>query len=31
VLARSLRVDIFCLGLGLLATGFALFALAKGR
>jgi len=31
VLARSLAVDFLCLGLGLMATGLALFALAKGR
>jgi UDP-N-acetylmuramyl pentapeptide phosphotransferase/UDP-N-acetylglucosamine-1-phosphate transferase len=31
VLARSLTVDLLCLGLGLLATGFTLFALARGR
>jgi len=30
-LARSLAVDLLCLGLGLLATGLTLFALAKGR
>jgi UDP-N-acetylmuramyl pentapeptide phosphotransferase/UDP-N-acetylglucosamine-1-phosphate transferase len=31
VLARSLAVDLLCLGLGLLATGFTLFVLARGR
>ena len=31
VLARSLAVDFLCVGLGLLATGLTLFALAKGR
>jgi len=31
VLARSFVVDFLCLGLGLLATGFTLFALARGR
>jgi UDP-N-acetylmuramyl pentapeptide phosphotransferase/UDP-N-acetylglucosamine-1-phosphate transferase len=31
VLARSLTADLLCLALGVLATGLALFALAKGR
>ncbi|MBC8013438.1 MAG: glycosyl transferase [Methyloceanibacter sp.] len=31
VLARSLAVDLLCLGLGLLATALTLFALARGR
>jgi UDP-N-acetylmuramyl pentapeptide phosphotransferase/UDP-N-acetylglucosamine-1-phosphate transferase len=31
VLFRSLAMDVLCLGLGLLATGLLLFALAKGR
>jgi UDP-N-acetylmuramyl pentapeptide phosphotransferase/UDP-N-acetylglucosamine-1-phosphate transferase len=31
VLARSLAADLLCLGLGLLATGLTLFALARGR
>jgi UDP-N-acetylmuramyl pentapeptide phosphotransferase/UDP-N-acetylglucosamine-1-phosphate transferase len=31
VLARSLAVDLLCLGLGVLATGLTLFALARGR
>ena len=31
VLARSLAVDLLCFGLGLMATGFTLFALARGR
>jgi UDP-N-acetylmuramyl pentapeptide phosphotransferase/UDP-N-acetylglucosamine-1-phosphate transferase len=31
VLARSLAVDLLCVGLGLVATGVTLLALAKGR
>jgi UDP-N-acetylmuramyl pentapeptide phosphotransferase/UDP-N-acetylglucosamine-1-phosphate transferase len=31
VLARSLAADLLCLGLGLLATGLTLFALARGQ
>jgi UDP-N-acetylmuramyl pentapeptide phosphotransferase/UDP-N-acetylglucosamine-1-phosphate transferase len=31
VLARSLAVDLLCLGLGVLATGLTLVALARGR
>jgi UDP-N-acetylmuramyl pentapeptide phosphotransferase/UDP-N-acetylglucosamine-1-phosphate transferase len=31
VLAHSLEADLLCLGLGLLATGLMLFALARGR
>ena len=31
VLARSLAVDLSCLGLGVLVTGLTLFALARGR
>jgi UDP-N-acetylmuramyl pentapeptide phosphotransferase/UDP-N-acetylglucosamine-1-phosphate transferase len=31
VLARSLPIDLLCLSLGVLATGLALFALARGR
>jgi UDP-N-acetylmuramyl pentapeptide phosphotransferase/UDP-N-acetylglucosamine-1-phosphate transferase len=31
VLARSLAADLLCLGVGLLATGLTLFALARGR
>lgn len=31
VVFRSLTMDLLCLGLGLLATGLLLFALAKGR
>jgi UDP-N-acetylmuramyl pentapeptide phosphotransferase/UDP-N-acetylglucosamine-1-phosphate transferase len=31
VLARSRAADLLCLGLGLLATGLTLFALARGR
>ncbi len=31
VLARSLAVDLLCIGLGLLVTGLTLFAFAKGR
>jgi hypothetical protein len=31
VLARSFLVDFLCLGLGLLATGLVLSALARGR
>jgi UDP-N-acetylmuramyl pentapeptide phosphotransferase/UDP-N-acetylglucosamine-1-phosphate transferase len=31
VLAHSLAADLLCLGLGLLATGLMLYALAKGR
>jgi UDP-N-acetylmuramyl pentapeptide phosphotransferase/UDP-N-acetylglucosamine-1-phosphate transferase len=30
-LARSLAADLLCLGVGLLATGLTLFALARGR
>jgi hypothetical protein len=31
VLARSLAVDLLCVGLGVLATGLTLYALARGR
>jgi hypothetical protein len=31
VLARSLAVDLLCVGLGLVTTGVTLLALAKGR
>jgi hypothetical protein len=31
VLADSLAADLFCLGLGVAATGVTLFALSRGR